>query len=286
MKRHLIKQAIPLLLAGISAACLSCDFFSSAGALFISEDDEVQVGTEFDAQLRSSDSAKAEYPIFVAKNHADTVFESYVKGLAQEILDAIPAGDKPSYPFKFTIIDADVVNAFAVPGGYVYIYTGIIKQMQDESELAGVLGHELTHVTKHHYRDAMAKEAGLQLLVQALVGNDAGQLTQLVAGSLFQLASLKVTRDNETEADHYGTINIGRVNRNPLGIAKFFSRLPSSALEDWISTHPAPATRVEAVNTEVQNSTSLSAVAADSAVTNYRQRFLDNTAAMRATAIP
>ncbi len=279
MKASNAKRLLPLALCAVLLTRCSCDFFGTTGALFISENDESKLGAEFDTQLRTKDTANA-YPVYVANTPDKVVFRDYVTNLAKEILAKIPASGKPEYGFTFTIIDKDVENAFAVPGGYVYIYTGIIKKMRNESELAGVLGHEIAHVTQHHYRDAMAKDAALSLLLQALLGNDAGQLTQLVAQNFAGLAQLKVSRDNESEADFYGTKYIGAVQRNPLGIATLFSRFAAGGPPSWLSTHPAPENRVEDVNAEVNESAALKALAADSA-TSFQSRFELNTKALR-----
>jgi len=280
MRLPAARHLLPVLASVLLLTRCSCDIFGVAGSLFISEADEVQLGTEFNAQLTSSDSARQAYPIFAPKNADDSAFQNYVEGLAQEVLAAVPAEERPGYPFKFTLIDQDVENAFAVPGGFVYIYTGIIKKMQNESELAGVLGHEIAHVTHHHYRDAMAKQAGLSLLVQALVGDNSGQITQLVASSLFTLASLGVSKANESEADYYGTRYLGNTDRNPLGIATFFDRFNDDSF-DWFSTHPAPATRVEDVKEEVNASPTLKALAEEAPANNYEARFLEKTKAVR-----
>ncbi len=279
MKTWKIKNLIPVLIAAVLLTRCSCDFFGTTGALLISEGDEMKLGAEFDLQLRTVDSIKVHYPIYQANTPEKLAFQNYVIDLAKEIVAAIPKGDKPGYPFTFTLVDTAIENAFAVPGGYVYIYTGIIKKMKDESELAGVLGHEIAHVTQHHYRDAMAKDAALSLLFQALLGNDAGKLTQLVAGSFFQLAAIKVTRTNEAEADEYGTKHVAYVHRNPMGIAKFFSRYPGTGF-GWLSTHPDPPDRVGSVTAEVNGIASYKALAADSLVTNYQARFEQKTAAL------
>ncbi len=279
MKTWKIKNLMPVLIAAVLLTRCSCDFFGTTGALLISEADEMKLGAEFDLQLRTVDSIKVHYPIYQANTAEKIVFQNYVLDLAKEIVAAIPKGDKPGYPFTFTLVDTAIENAFAVPGGYVYIYTGIIKKMKDESELAGVLGHEIAHVTQHHYRDAMAKDAALSLLFQALLGNDAGKLTQLVAGSFFQLAAIKVTRSNEAEADEYGTKHVAYVQRNPMGIAKFFSRYPGTGF-GWLSTHPDPPDRVGSVTREVNGIASYKALAADSLKTNYQTRFEQKTAAL------
>jgi beta-barrel assembly-enhancing protease len=269
---------IPLAAAALLTRC-SCDFFGAAGSLIISENDEMRLGRQFDSTLANTDSGKAEFPIYAPKSADSQKVVAYVNDLANEILQGIKEG-RPGYDFKFTLIDQDVINAFAVPGGYVYIYTGIIKSMKDESELACVLGHEIAHVTRHHYRDALAKQAGLTILVQALLGRDAGQLAQLVGQTLYSLAGLKVSRSNESEADFYGTKYAGSIGRNPLGVAKFFGRMPESGLT-WFSTHPPPTDRVQDVEDEVQKSSTLNALAADSATTDFEDRFLAATAALR-----
>jgi predicted Zn-dependent protease len=278
MKVSRAKRLLPLALCAVLLTRCSCDFFGTTGALLISEQDEAKLGLEFNQQLRDS---TASYPVYKAVTAEQIAFESYVKGLAQEVLANVPAKEKPGYDFTFTIIDKDIENAFAVPGGYVYIYTGIIKKMKNEAELVGVLGHEIAHVTRHHYRDAMAKQAGLSLILQALLGNDASQLTQLIAGNFAGLVSMKVSQGNETEADFYGTQYTAAVNRNPLGIATFFARFPDGGGPlAWFSTHPAPKTRVADVTDEVNESASLKAMSADTTL-NYTNRFLDKTKAIQ-----
>lgn len=267
----------PVLTIGLMTQCA---FFGYAGPLLVSESDEARLGAEFNAHLRSDPAAKKEYPVFVANTPERKAFQDYVLGLAREVYAAVPKSEKPDYPFTFTLIDADVQNAFAVPGGYVYIYTGIIKSMKDESELVGVLGHEIAHVTRHHYRDALAKQAGLSVLLQVLVGDDAGQLTQVVAQTFGSLASLSVSRDNESDADKYGTKYTAATGRNPLGIAKYFGRVKNPG-PAWLSTHPAPKNRVETVKAQVRTTPSYAALAANSAVTDYKARFEQKTAVIR-----
>lgn len=277
MKASHAKRYLPLALCAVLLTRCSCDFFGTTGALLISEDDETKLGAEFNKQLLDS---TATYPVYAVNTPDRVAFNNYVQSIAHEILVAIPKADKPGYEFKFTIIDKDIENAFAVPGGYVYIYTGIIKKMRNESELTGVLGHEIAHVTQHHYRDAMAKDAALSLILQALLGNDAGQLTQLIASNFATLAQLKVSRDNESEADFYGTKYTGAVGRNPLGIATLFSRFDAGGPPSWLSTHPAPVNRVADVQAEVDGSATLKALAADSARTDFTANFDLNTKAL------
>lgn len=225
---------------------MQCSCSDTLASIFISEDDELRLGTEFDVQLRSPENA-AEYPIYAATTPDKEAFQAYIENTFNSVYAAIPASERPAYPFKVAIIEKDVVNAFAVPGGFVYVYTGIVNEAKNESELAGVLAHEMAHITKHHYRDAVMKQAGLSILLDALLGESASDLTKAVASMFSNLTQLKVSRENEDDADATGTHYLGDSKRNPTGIASLFARMPSSGI-DWLSTHPASTDRVSAVN--------------------------------------
>jgi predicted Zn-dependent protease len=239
---------LPLLALVMSLNQCSCS--DTLGSLFVTEQDESRIGNQFDAQLRTQTT---EYPVYQASTAPRKEFQSYVEGVFRKVLDNVPANQRPSYigNFKVTLVDAPVINAFAVPGGYIYLYTGIVDSMHDESELAGVLGHEIAHVTHHHYRDAMMKTAGISLLMDALAGNDSSALKSVVKNIFGQLASLKVSRENESEADAYGTRYLGYGGWDPNGISNFFSRMPDQGIA-WLSTHPAPTSRVQDVEALVK----------------------------------
>jgi beta-barrel assembly-enhancing protease len=280
MKKSQAKKYLPLALCALLLTHCSCDIFSATGALLVSEADESKLGLEFDTQLRTKDTAN-QYPVYSAATADKAALVKYVNDLGNELVNAVPKDDRPGYGFKFTVIDKDVENAFAVPGGYVYIYTGIIKKMKNESELAGVMGHEIAHITQHHYRDEMAHSAALSLILQATLGNDDSKFKQLVAANFANLVQLKVSRDKESQADEYGTKYAGTIGRNPLGIATLFSRFDGSGTLSWLSTHPAPENRVQAVSDEVNAAADLKALAADSAKTDFTARFQTATKALQ-----
>ncbi|MEO6098005.1 MAG: M48 family metalloprotease [Fibrobacteria bacterium] len=255
-------------------------FFNGAGEMLVSDSDEAKLGAQFNQTLLTNDTAKREMPLYVPKNQAQVDLQNYIVGLAQEIVASLPS-EKPSYNFTYTLIDKDVENAFAVPGGYVYIYTGILKKMQDEAELVGVLGHEITHVTHHHYRRQLAKNAALTIALQtALVAANAGQGSQMAAGAAMQLASMKFTRSDESDADEGGTLILGRTSRNPLGIAKYFSRAPGMGVPEWLSDHPGNGNRVKAVTKIVNGDARLKGLAADASRTDFRDRYQQHIRAL------
>lgn len=247
---------LALLLAGLAVSVITaCGFFGAAGSLLVSEQDEARLGAQFHQALRDSADGKKEFPIFVANTPARSECQAYVTGVFNSVLAA--AKDRPGYNFTFTLIDKDVENAFAVPGGYVYIYTGIINKMQNEAELAGVLGHEVAHVTQHHYREQLAKNTALAVILSALLGDSPGALAQLGAQTLFGLTQLKFSRGDENEADAVGARYVADTQRNPMGIATYFSRAESRGPE-FLSSHPSSDTRVNNIEKMVNRKPELS----------------------------
>ncbi len=250
---------LPLLVVSMSLQQCSCS--DIMGPLFVSEADEVRLGGEFHQQLLAkSDSL----PVFETQGVASRVaLKNYLDSLFRVVHDRVPESERTGYHnnFTFTIIDADVENAFAVPGGYVYVYTGILKSMNAESELIGVLGHELAHVTRHHYRDALANQVGISVLISAVTGGG-GALTEFVGNVFGSMMALKVSRDNEAEADEFGTRYLGNTVRHPLGIAEFFARMGSRGLS-WFSTHPDPGDRTAAVTAQVNGDANLKSLLRD-----------------------
>jgi predicted Zn-dependent protease len=272
---------VAALLISLSCFVQCAGFFSGAGEMLVSDSDEAKLGAQFNQTLTTNDTALREMPVFKPKNAAQEELQRYIVGLAQEIVASLPEGEKPAYNFTYTLIDKDVENAFAVPGGYVYIYTGILKKMQDESELVGVLGHEITHVTHHHYRKQLAKNTALGLALQtALNAANAGQISQMAAGAAFQLAGMKFSRSDESDADKGGTLTLGRTNRDPLGIAKYFSRAKSMGVPEWLSDHPGNGNRVRAVTKIVNGSAKLKALADQAPATDYRDRYQQHISAL------
>src|SRR5690606_15543892 len=110
---------------------------------------------------------------------------------------------RSEFPWEIYIIHRDdVVNAFCTPGGFIYIYTGLIKYLDDKSSLAGVLGHEMAHADKRHSTNQLTKKYGIQTLLDVVLGNNQNLLTQIGA----ELVSLSFSRSDETQADDYSVI--------------------------------------------------------------------------------
>jgi len=220
----------------------------TSSRLLIKDTDEWELGEEFHSQLLDSNHI---YKVFQHNDDPDKKnLVTYINSVFQTVLNAVPMEERPDYfdNFTLTIIDDDVINAFAVPGGKIYLYTGIIKALENESELAGILGHEISHVTLHHYRKQAVEQAMVSIVINAVAGKENGALTEFIANSFLSLAAAKVSRKDELEADQYGTKYLYNSKRDPYGISSFFEREKDApGVLVWLSSHPNPSERVDEI---------------------------------------
>jgi Zn-dependent protease with chaperone function len=254
----------------------ACGWHSWQEAL-VSTADEKQMGREFDSLVRIGhkdviDASKGE-KIFVPQTAAEQALYDYYQARAIEVRNAIdqkdwdgilPSGNECGRPkqkctkenfFEFNIITSPTINAFAVPGGYVYFYTAILKNFQSESELVSVLGHEVGHVVKHHSRDRIVKQVGASAIIELLLGPGIGG-TLAALGASFWLTSNG--QGDESESDELGFYYTNKIGISSEGLGDFFGRgLKSydpvtgqcdegkeSSILDVFSTHPPSCERV------------------------------------------
>jgi beta-barrel assembly-enhancing protease len=158
------------------------------------------------------------------------------------------------YTFKFHVVEAEDVNAFAIPGGHIVVHTGLLKAVDRPEQLAGVIAHEMAHVTERHSLRNLVESAGLALVVQTLFG-DASALIAVASGGSEFLLRQKFSRDVEREADDVGWNYLLAANVDPRGAIEFFGKLQkemeknaaASAVDgrfNLVSTHPATPERI------------------------------------------
>jgi predicted Zn-dependent protease len=206
----------------------------------MSEADEIALGAQSDPQII------AEYGLY-----PDSSLQRFIreKGLAMTRIS-----HRPNLDWQFRVLDSDVINAFAVPGGYVYFTRGILAHMNNEAQFAGVLGHEIGHITARHsvsqQTQGLLTQLGLMaaIIVSPEVAQFANELSQ---GA--QLLTLKFGRDDETQSDELGVLYSSKVGYDAREMAKFFLTLQrskpkdASELPEFLSTHPDPGNRYERV---------------------------------------
>lgn len=190
-------------------------------------------------------------------------FESEGKMLTNSVWDGpvsnitarlLPVVEKSGYEFKFHIMADTNVNAFAIPGGHVVILTGLLESADNAEEVAGVLAHEIAHVTRRHSLRNIIKSAGLIVTLQALIG-DASGLFGLATEASRYLLQQKFSRDFEREADETGWSYLVAANIDPRGMTRFFEKLRDMMAESGlavmenslslVNTHPTSQERID-----------------------------------------
>ena len=243
---RLLGVALAALLA--LAACATNPVTGSREFALMSEGQELSVGEDVDAQIREQMGV-----------YDSPALQAYVQDLGHRLA---ALSHRPNLPWQFTIVDSPAVNAFAVPGGYIYLTRGILAYLGDEAELAGVLGHEIGHVTARHTVQAYTRATGAQLgmvlgqiFVPAMRPNVYGGPGMAdAAGYGLGMLLLKFGRDDEIQADRLGAEYAAAGGWHPEGVAGMLATLGRIAeasdrrgVPNWLSTHPEPVSRVEDV---------------------------------------
>jgi beta-barrel assembly-enhancing protease len=193
----------------------------------------------------------------------DSGLQARVEGVGQNLLRASPAGRSP-YEFDFHLLaDQQTINAFALPGGQVFITRALYDQLQTEGELAGVLGHEIAHVIARHSAEHIAKARLTEGLTGAAVlatydpDNPASMRTAQVAILIGQLINMKYGRDDELESDWLGLCFMADAGYDPRELMRVMEVLAAAsqgqAPPEFFSTHPNPGNRIQRIEEGVQN---------------------------------
>lgn len=208
----------------------------------VSPEDERQIGRELAAVL-----------VGVAPPVWDREVQDYVNTLGRWIAQH---SERPDLDWHFAVLDSDDVNAFAAPGGYVFLTKGMFLRLQNESELAAVLAHEIVHVLDRHHLAAVKKEAGVGLIagLASLAGenNDHSETIDKVASAGRELYARGLNKEDEYSADLKGAVLASRSGYDAYGTLAVLQNLQAmdaddSSLELMFATHPSPSARIERV---------------------------------------
>jgi predicted Zn-dependent protease len=239
-------RAIFLLLIALVAACATNPVTGEREFTLMSESQEIAMGRDADAQVR------AEMGVY-----NDPELAKYVSDIG---LSLAKLSERPALPWQFTVVDQPAINAFALPGGFIYITRGILPFLDDEAELAGVLGHEIGHVTARHsvrqYTRTIGGVAALGALgVFVPAARPFSQMSEQALGLLF----LKYGRNDELQADQLGARYEASGGWDPAGVPGMLSTLgrldeasgDRKGIPNWLSTHPEPLARVAEITPTV-----------------------------------
>jgi predicted Zn-dependent protease len=241
-------QRSRLTAAAAVAVLIACATNPATGKkqlMLVSEAQEIAMGKEADQEVVA---AYGLYP--------DPKVQAYVDELGKRLA---AKSERPSLPWAFKVVDDPAVNAFALPGGYIYVTRGILTYLRSEAELVAVLGHEIGHVTARHAASQMSKQ---QLAMGGLIAGMAvkpelqrfGGLAQQGLGLLF----LKFGRDDENQADELGLRYMTREGYDPREMLAVFGVLDrvtraegGGRMPDWLSTHPSPENRLRRIQGQI-----------------------------------
>ncbi len=263
-------RAFVLLLLGLGLA--GCSFNPATGRrqlILVTPEQTLAMGDEAMPQLVNEYGGEV----------SSAELRSYVDRVGFALAEHVES-DYAQTPWKFTVLDSDVINAFALPGGKVFISLGLLSRFENEAQVAGVLGHEIGHVTARHVDErisqAMSVELGLSVLGAATESDLAVAAAQLFAGGY----QLHFGRDQESEADKLGVKYMARAFYDPQGMMQVLEVLRDAATgprpPEFLSTHPHPETRLETVSKLLAGP--YAATQGDSQYGLYRDRFQQQAA--------
>jgi len=243
----MVRLFFAALIAVATVACATNPATGKRQFNLMSEAQEISAGQEADAQV------KKEMGLYNDPN-----LQEYVSSIGLKLAQL---SERPNLPWHYTVVDVPAINAFALPGGYIYITRGILPFLNDEAQLAGVLGHETGHVTARHaaqqYTRAVGGTVGLVALGIFVPGaRPFGQLAEQGLGVLF----LKYGRGDELQADQLGARYAARGNWDPAGVPDMLATLgrldeasgQRRGVPNWLETHPEPLARVKEIQPAVQ----------------------------------
>ena len=241
------RGALPviMLIALLAGACATNPVTGRREFSLMSEAQEIAIGQQQDVDVRKEMGV-----------YSDTGIQQYVSDIG---LKLARLSERPELPWHFAVVDVPAINAFALPGGYIYITRGILPFLQDESQLAGVLGHEIGHVTARHAARQYSRATGAQvgLILGSIFVPGGANVAELGASGL-GLLFLKNGRGDEIEADGLGVRYAAKGGWDPAGVPQMLSTLArieeasdNKGVPNWMATHPAPEDRIQRVQASV-----------------------------------
>ncbi len=232
-------------LAALVLLATSCATFTRNDAertvaeVLVSDQQEFQLGLQVHEELKKENTKFSE-------NQQVGV---YVEQMAKK-LTAQADKDRPGVTWQYYVIDdPKTVNAFATPGGRIYVYTGLLLAAQNEAEVIGVLGHEIGHVVARHSARQLVAQKGIEVVSNMALGKNAGEVATLATALTGKGALLAYGRGHELEADEYGARYSNGIGYDPHGLITFFTRLSAGGQDPgilvWLSTHPSNTERID-----------------------------------------
>jgi predicted Zn-dependent protease len=233
----------------VPAVSILAIFLTYCGAINVfpvSED--ARLGAQFDKEIKAD---SRQYPPY-----ANPAATQYVQRIVDKLVQSPDVRYRGTFPYRVQLIKDDAtINAFCTPGGYIYVYTGLLKAIDNEATLAGVLGHEIAHAERRHSTSRMTTQLGVQTLSEIALGTNPDRNLQLATNAFTGLGLLKNSRSDEEEADEYSFRYLRGTSWYPGGILYFFEKVKGrggSSIDRLLSTHPLPQDRIDQTNARLK----------------------------------
>jgi predicted Zn-dependent protease len=212
------------------------------GINIFSIEDDLELGL----QLRDEVLSSSEYQVLERTQYPESY--AYLDNMVENILDSGNVKYRDEFAWEVYLLEDETLNAFAAPGGYIFVYSGLIKFLDRPDDLAGVLAHEIAHADQRHSTDQLTKRYGLSTLLGLVLGeNSESAVTDILSG----LLDLRFSRSDESEADAFSVRYLCETEYASNGAASFFEKLTEDspvAIPAFLSTHPNPENRVADIN--------------------------------------
>ncbi len=256
MSRLFNRTGCCLLVLSAAVMLTACSTNPTTGRLqynALTTEQEIALGSEAAPELTQEYGGEVQ----------DAQLRGYIAQVGQRMVP-YTEGDAPSLPWEFVLLDSDVINAFALPGGKVFMSRGLAERMTNEAQLASVLGHEIGHVTARHVNDRIAQTTVVQGVLTVGIGllgtaSDSGMMNaaiEQIVGAGGQGYLLKFNRDQEHEADELGVRYMVAAGYDPMGAVQLQQLLrdasEGSRPPEILSTHPLPESRIRNLRDDIE----------------------------------
>jgi beta-barrel assembly-enhancing protease len=221
---------------------VSCD---DGKVNFFSVSDDIALGEEITAEILSNPQ---EFPILDPAAHPEAY--AYLHRIRNQILQSESIRYRERFEWNVFIVDQEVFNAFAIPGGNTFYYTGLLKFLDNEASLAGVMAHEIGHADRRHSTNRLTKIYGFQIVASLLLGSNPSLVQQIIADLALTTTALAFSRQDEYESDQFAVNYLYHTDIDARGVAYFFEKMEAEPTPGWMTyfrTHPPDEDRINAV---------------------------------------
>jgi predicted Zn-dependent protease len=225
--------------------CVGCAVDPITGEkqlMLFTEEQEIQIGEQYAPQIESQMGGRIQ----------NESMQNYINSVGQSLAKVSHRAD---WQFHFAALEDKSTNAFALPGGYIFITRGMLENLNSEAQLAGILAHEIVHVVARHSTEQMSKQIGFEILLSAITSEDTSRTVVTMADLTWQIIGLKYSRDDEKEADLAGLDYMVAVGYNPYGmreVMQILQELQKTRIIEFLSTHPSPENRLVYISDKIR----------------------------------